>query len=74
MPDVPDVSDVSDVPDGTLPEVDALPKRCVRRQSRPLNAGKAEALAVLVNAYAKEKDDHLVTLTPDVARDSGATE
>lgn len=47
-------------------EQKSLPKRCVRRQSRLLGAGKAKALGLVIEAYAKEKDDHLLALGPEV--------
>ena len=39
--------------------------RCVRRHSPCLNRGKADDIHALVDAYAKEKDNHLRALTPD---------
>lgn len=45
---------------------DDVPMRCVRRQSAYLNKGKSEELDNLINSYAKEKDYHLRSLTPQV--------
>jgi transposase len=45
---------------------DNVPMRCVRRQSAYLNKGKSEELDNLINSYAKEKDYHLRSLTPQV--------
>ncbi len=45
---------------------DSPPKRCVRLKPRPLNADKAEALVLVIAAYANEKDDCLRALTPEV--------
>ncbi|MHB1762651.1 MAG: zinc ribbon domain-containing protein [Acidimicrobiales bacterium] len=45
---------------------EAIPQRCVRRRSPRLNRGKASDLHALVDAYAKEKDDHLRALGPAV--------
>ncbi|MHB8288140.1 MAG: hypothetical protein ACYDEY_02680 [Acidimicrobiales bacterium] len=45
---------------------DGPPKCCERLKSRQLNADKAEALVLVIAAYANEKDDCLRALTPEV--------